>query len=245
MIRLASFQAEKTPTAPKAKAAATPKAKAAPRNAGLPILTLDRFEQAMQIAKLAAERDLPELNFRAVREALRRAARRADQSECGTVRDRSWPSAGWKTARTTRSHPEWSPTWSSWSASGEASCTGRIGSTRSCAGRSCRRVVPPRSSCTPRRRTLGPCSGPGAPGSMLAAWAVRAGKVDDLKRAIAERQGQTLAELPARSCPPSWRWPRVMPRGPSTALKAIAARLKRDTLALHRRARLPGRAARP
>ncbi len=39
--------------------------------AGLPILTLDRFEQAMQIARLAAERDLPELNLRAVRESLR------------------------------------------------------------------------------------------------------------------------------------------------------------------------------
>ena len=42
----------------------------APRS-NLPLLTLDRFEQAMQIARLAAEHDLPELSTRAVNEALR------------------------------------------------------------------------------------------------------------------------------------------------------------------------------
>ena len=57
-----------TRTPPKAQAA-TPKARPRPAaGADLPILTLDRFEQAMQIARLAAERDLPELTFRAVRE---------------------------------------------------------------------------------------------------------------------------------------------------------------------------------
>src|SRR5205807_442643 len=54
-----------------AKAASKKANAAAPPDSNLPILTLDRFEQAMQVARLAAERELPELNYRAVREALR------------------------------------------------------------------------------------------------------------------------------------------------------------------------------
>ncbi len=41
------------------------------RRSNLPILTLDRFEQAMQIARLAAEHDLPELCLKAVHDSLR------------------------------------------------------------------------------------------------------------------------------------------------------------------------------
>ena len=75
----------------------------------------------MQIAKLAAERDLPELNFRAVREALRagppvvptnpNAERRAMRH--GPARDRR----GLERPGLTRA---WSPTWSSSSGSGRS-----------------------------------------------------------------------------------------------------------------------------
>ncbi len=37
----------------------------------MPILTLERFEQVMQIARLAAEHNIPELSLRAAREALK------------------------------------------------------------------------------------------------------------------------------------------------------------------------------
>ena len=74
LLRRVSFQESAQPPATKAAAPKAARGAAAPR-ANLPILTLDRFEQAMQIARLAAEHDLPDLSARAVREALRRARR--------------------------------------------------------------------------------------------------------------------------------------------------------------------------
>ncbi len=60
-----------SPAQAKAAAAAGARGRRAgmPRT-NLPVLTLDRFEQAMQIARLAAVHDMPELSLRAVREAL-------------------------------------------------------------------------------------------------------------------------------------------------------------------------------
>jgi tetratricopeptide (TPR) repeat protein len=46
-------------------------ARPAPRNAGAAPITLDRYMQAMELGKLAAERDLFSLSFRAVRESLK------------------------------------------------------------------------------------------------------------------------------------------------------------------------------
>ena len=59
------------PGQPRTKAAGPRAGRAASPRSNLPLLTLDRFEQAMQIARLAAEHDLPDLSVRAVREALR------------------------------------------------------------------------------------------------------------------------------------------------------------------------------
>ena len=53
---------------PAGKSAAARRAAA---RSNLPILTLDRFDQAMQIARLAAEHDLAELSLKAVHDALR------------------------------------------------------------------------------------------------------------------------------------------------------------------------------
>src|SRR5262249_29885370 len=53
-----------------ARRAAGPAAGARPRT-GLPVLTLDRFEQAMQVAKLGAENSMHGLSFRAARESLK------------------------------------------------------------------------------------------------------------------------------------------------------------------------------
>jgi hypothetical protein len=51
--------------------AASDPASADEARSGLPILTLDRFERAMQIARLAAERDMPGHGLEAVRVSLR------------------------------------------------------------------------------------------------------------------------------------------------------------------------------
>ncbi len=65
---------------------------------------------------------------------------------------------------------------------------------------------------------------------MLAAWAVRAGKVDDLKKAIDERKGQPLAELPASILTAQLALAAGDDRSAIAALKVLAERLKRDTL---------------
>ncbi len=196
VIRLASFQAEKA--APKAKAAATPKARAASRNAGLPILTLDRFEQAMQIARLAAERDLPELNFRAVREALRAgppvvptnptAERRAMLlAQRGIEEGTNDPVS----PRVVANLVELERLWEKHHAPADRVYEVLRGVVLPAARPSEIFLYAP----PPNPRAL---LRPRSAGSMLAAWAVRAGKADDLKRAIAERQGQTHGRAPRR-----------------------------------------------
>ncbi len=73
-VRFASYQVEQPPPSRKGASGGTPAkgaGRGAPLRSNIPLLTLDRFEQAMQIARLAAEHDLPDLSVRAVREALR------------------------------------------------------------------------------------------------------------------------------------------------------------------------------
>ncbi len=65
---------------------------------------------------------------------------------------------------------------------------------------------------------------------MLAAWAVRAGKADELKKAIDERKGQPLAELPATILTAQLALAAGDDPSAIAALKALAERLKRDTL---------------
>ncbi len=226
-IRLASFQPE--PAAPKAKAA-TPKSKAASRTAGLPILTLDRFEQAMQIAKLAAERDLPELNFRAVRDALRAGppvlptnknaeSRAAALAQRGIEEGSNDPIS----PRVVANLVDLERLWEKHHAPADRVYEVLRGAVMP-PGRPSEIFLyapPPNPRALLRSRSAG---------SMLAAWAVRAGKADDLKRAIAERQGQPMAELPAAILTAQLALASGDTAATVAALKALTARVKRDTL---------------
>ena len=76
IIRKTAYQPPAPADTPPAPAAATttqarPLAGAARRGAGVPVLTVDRFEQSMQVAKLAAKNGLHALSLRAVRESLK------------------------------------------------------------------------------------------------------------------------------------------------------------------------------
>ena len=66
---------------PARKAAGAGRAAPGAARSNLPILTLDRFEQAMQIARLAAEHDLPELSLKAVHDSLCRTADRGKREQ--------------------------------------------------------------------------------------------------------------------------------------------------------------------
>ena len=111
---------------------------------------------------------------------------------------------------------------------------------RRAAGGPAGRGLPLRRAAQPRalRRTR-------SVGAMLAAWAVRAGKVNDLKKAIDDRKGQPLAELPAAILTAQLALAAGDDPAAIAALKVLAERLKRDTLPHHGRARLPRRAAGP
>ncbi|MGP0063330.1 MAG: DUF1583 domain-containing protein [Isosphaeraceae bacterium] len=227
-IRLVSFQSEQ-PDTPTAKAA-TPRAKAAPRTAGLPILTLDRFEQAMQIAKLAAERDLPELNLRAVREAFRagppvlqtnaNAERRAATlAQRGIEEGSNDPIS----PRVVANLVDLERLWEKHHAPADRVYDVLRGAVLPMARPSeiFLYAPPPNPKALLRSRSAG---------AMLAAWAVRAGKVDELKRAIVERQGQPMAELTATILSAQLAMASGDHAGAVAALKALAERLKRDTL---------------
>jgi hypothetical protein len=226
-IRRTSSQAELA-AAPRAKSA-TPKARTIAR-AGLPILTLDRFEQAMQIARLAVERNLPELSYRAAREALRagppvvpanpNAERRAAQAAQQGIDE------GSKDAVSPRVVANLIELERLWERHHERPV--QVYEVLSAAVLPAARpsevflyAPPPSPKELLRSRSAG---------ALLAAWAVRAGKVDDLKKAIAQRQGQPLAELPAAILYAQLAMASGDTAATVAALKTLAARLKRDTL---------------
>ncbi|MFI5456257.1 MAG: DUF1583 domain-containing protein [Isosphaerales bacterium] len=206
---------------PRARAAAAPRS-------NLPILTLDRFEQAMQIARLAAEHDLPDLSARAVREALRAGppvvpanpneTRRVIRS--GTIVDDT--PIDQASPRVLANLLEWERIWQKQ----RGPAAGVYEALRDAvlpAGRPSEVFLyaPPLNVNALRR--------PQSAGLLLAAWAVRAGKVDDLKRAVASRQGQVLSELPASVLSAQLALAANDPQAAVAALKRLAARMKADT----------------
>ena len=70
---------------------------------------------------------------------------------------------------------------------------------------------------------------PQSVGKLLAEWAVRAGKSQDLKGAIAARQGHVMAALPGLILAAQLAVAADDPAGSIEALGAIAARMKNDT----------------
>jgi hypothetical protein len=229
-LRRVSYQdAAKAQPATATAKASTARAKAAP-TAGLPILTLDRFEQAIQIAKLAAERDLLELNLRAVREALRAGppvvptnpnaeARALRMAQRGIDEGSTDPVAPRVVANLLELERLWQEH--------HAPAPGVYEVLKNA-------VLPPGRPAEvflyappPNPRALRRARSAGA---ILAAWAVRAGKVDDLKQAIDGRKGQPLAELPATILSAQLALAAGDDPSAIAALKVLSERLKRDTL---------------
>ncbi len=249
-VRLASFQAPTPAPAPaaqeKTKAGRTKAAsgKAAPGPDGnpaaarrrppgaprsnLPILTLDRFEQAMQIARLAAAHDLPELSLRAVRDALRAGppvvptnpneGRMVIRARVGTDDGPVDPAAPRVVANLFELEAIWQKHKFAPAVIYEA----------------LRDVVLPPARPTELFLYAPPLDmnalrRPKSAGALLAAWAVRAGKAGELKQAIAARQGQPMAELPASILSAQLALATGDPAAAAAALDALAARMKTDT----------------
>ena len=199
----------------------------APRS-NLPILTLDRFEQAMQIARLAAEHDLPDLSTRAVREALRagppvvptspNTVRRVIRST-GTLDEGPIDQAS---PRVIANLTELERLWQKHHLPPDAVYLALRDA-----------VLPPGRPTEiflyAQALTNSALRRPQSASSLLAAWAVRAGKTDDLKSAIAARQKQPLAELPAKVLSAQLALAGSDPAQAVTALQAIATRVKTDT----------------
>jgi hypothetical protein len=203
-------------------------ATAAEARSGVPIQTLDRFERAMQIARLAAERDMPGHGVDAFRVSLRagppiaptnpngqrlavRALRRRDEGILDPVSLKVLSYMVELEQLWLRHHV---PAESVYLALREA-------------------VLPP-GRPTEIFLYAGPLNvtslrRPQSVGAHLARAAERAGKVDDLRRTLATRQGQAMAELPAAVLATQLAIAASDPAGALKALQAIAGQLKNDT----------------
>ncbi len=215
------------PAAPAPGAARRP---APARLANVPILTLDRFDQAMQVAKLAADKGLTGLSVRALREALKggppvvvatpQDGRRMRVVRAGVNPDEPPDEV---TPRVIAQLVELEGAWQRRKAP-----AGQV-------YEALRDVAMPEGrpaeiflyAQSLDHATL---SRPRSLGAMLAAWAVRAGAADDLRRKIETRRGQPMAEFPATILTAQLALAGGEPEPANRALKAIAERLKRDTL---------------
>ncbi len=216
--------------------AAGPAGKAAgPRRAGagmprsnLPILTLDRFELAMQIARLGAEHDLPELCLKAVHDSLRAGPpvvpvvndnmRMVRATRAGIDEDTADPASPRVVANLMQLDSIWLKHKFAPPAVYEA----------------LRDVVMPPARPTELFLYTTPFDvtalrNPRSVGKLLAIWAIRAGKSSDLRQAIAARQGQVMAQLPSLILSAQLAVAADDTKASLDALRAIAERMKNDT----------------
>ena len=195
-----------------ATAPASPRAPAPAARARTPVLTLDRFEQAAGLARLAAEHGMNDLSTRAVRESLKGGPPvvPVPLSTTPTVANRprdAEPSPDLATLRVEASLVEVDALWA------------RRGLPPSAAYETLRDVVLPASRPLEILLYNGPPERPARPspaaaarptptptparasevGRLLARRAVAAGRADDLRKRIADRQAQPTARAPAKA----------------------------------------------
>ncbi|MBX6316098.1 MAG: hypothetical protein IRY99_24770, partial [Isosphaeraceae bacterium] len=164
-----------------------------------PPIALDRFQQAAQLARMAARHDMPALSLRAIRATLSGGppVQGGNQPPFGTVATsmgivRTFPSPGAIdniSVQVEQIIAELEPSWRKTKAEPAA------------VYETLRSAVLPEARpgeifLYPRPLAYG-AQNPRSVGRLLAAWAVRAGKVEDLKQRIEARKGQPIAELPA------------------------------------------------
>lgn len=194
----------------------------------VPVLTLDRLEQAMQIARLAAEHDLFGLSFRAVREAFQggppvAVARSSDSARAAPANPAAEKAAtDAVTPRVVYLVVELERSWHNHRAPADAvyACLRDVVIPASRPAEVFLYALPVNPVAVRRPRSVG---------ERLAASAVTAGKIADLRQAIEARQGQVVAELPAAVLLAQLALAADDPRGAVSGLKGIRDRLARDT----------------
>ncbi len=235
--RVVQASLQDQPPAPPATKGATTKArrtapatrKAAAPRANLPIVTLERFEQAMQVARLAAEHGLADLSFRAVRESLQagppvipvetnpssrvvvRSARMGDDGPPDQV-----------SPRVIANLAELERLWQKQNVPAEG------------VYRALREAVLPVGRPTEVFLYASPLNRfairhPQSLGKLLVNWAVRAQKTDDLKAAVAARRANPMAELPATALMAQVALATKDSAGATPLFKDLTDRLKRDS----------------
>ena len=228
-VKRTSYQPP-TPVPP-APPAPAPPAGARPAQApaaGVPILTVDRFEQAMQLAKLAAENGRFALGLRAVRESLEGGppvpvAPKSNNRNVVVRRGGDQEPVDQVSGKVVARFAELEGVWRNKGAS-----PGSV-------YEALRDVVMPRARPTEVFLYAPPLNAanvrrPTSVGSMLADWAVRAGKADDLRKRVAERRGEPLAELAASVLLSQLETAGGTTEGANAALADVAEKLKKNTL---------------
>jgi hypothetical protein len=232
----ASLQDQPPTSAPATKSATTkarrapPAArKAAPPRGNLPIVTLDRFEQAMQIARLAAEHGLADLSFRAVRESLQAGPPvipvEANPSSRVVVRSIRMGDEGptdQVSPRVIANLTQLERLWQKQNVPADG------------VYRALREAVLPAGRPTEVFLYASPVNQfalrhPQSLGKLLVDWTVRAGKSDDLKAAVAARRANPLAELPATVLMAQLALATTDRAAATHSLEALTERLKRDS----------------
>ena len=196
----------RSPPAPPAAVPPRPAARRPrpPVAGNVPLLTLDRFEQAMQVAKLAAEHDLTALAARAVLESLKGGPPVVVAPSPNSRRSRVYIRRNGVLVqdeppdqivpRVVARLVELEALWQR-----KARPADRVYETL-------RQVVMPEARPAEiflYAQPIGPAQAlrPRSVGAMLAAWAVKADQVDDLARKIDARKSQPLAQLAGRRPP--------------------------------------------
>ncbi|WP_165071895.1 DUF1583 domain-containing protein [Paludisphaera rhizosphaerae] len=236
-VRRTSFQAQDAslpiprppvPAAPGARAPGAPAVRTPA--AGTPLLPLDRFEQAMQVAKLAADQGFFELSARAVRESLKggppvvveaspNARRQRVVVRNGAAVEPTDPVPG----RVVTRMMELDPIWKRRQAPPELVYETLLGAVAPEARPADLFLYaqPLGSGGTLRARSVG---------AMLADWAVRAGRSDALVRVVEARGRQPLASAPALVLKTQLALASGRDDDLNTALAALLDRVKSDPL---------------
>lgn len=205
-------------------------APARPAASGVPLLTIDRVEQAMQVAKLAAENGMFDLSARAVRESLKGGPPAVVQPAGGLRPPRMVVRNGVPleppdpiTSRVVARFLELDPAWSKHKAPADL------------VYRTLLTVVAPEARPGELFLYAQPFGAGGrlrarSVGALLAGWSVRAGRADELIREAEARGSKPSAAMPALVLKAQVATAAGRDADLSAALAAIHERLKTDTL---------------
>ncbi len=197
----------------------------------MPLLTVDRFEQAIQVARLAAANGLFPLSARAVRESLKGGPPVVVEPAQGAMRSRVVMMRNGDpeepqdpvTPRVVAQLTELEAIWQRKNAPAELVYD------------TLRQVVLP--AARPAEIFLyaqpinqGATSRPRSVGAMLAAWACRASRTEPLLKSIEARKRQPMAQLPGSILTAQIALAAGHDSEANAALGAIADHLKRDSL---------------